>query len=63
MGIFHGQKHSNETHACLRDPGARLYRRREGKEAKLCNRGSASIENRNGLVVEACRTRADGHAS
>jgi transposase len=59
---FHGQKRSNETHASMTDPDARLYRKGEGKEAKLCYMGHALMENRNGLVVEACLTRADGHA-
>jgi transposase len=59
---FHGQKRSNKTHASVTDPDARLYRKGEGKEAKLCYMGHALMENRNGLVVEACLSRADGHA-
>ena len=59
---FHGQKRSNDTHASVTDPDARLYRKGEGKEAKLCYMGHALMENRNGLVVEACLTHADGHA-
>jgi hypothetical protein len=59
---FHGQKRSNETHASVTDPDARLYRKGEGKEAKLCYMGHALMENRTGLVVEACLTHADGHA-
>jgi transposase len=59
---FHGQKRSNETHASITDPDARLYRKGEGKEARLCYMGHALMENRNGLVVEACLTHADGHS-
>src|SRR5271170_3815101 len=59
---FHGQKRSNETHASMTDPDARLYRKGPGKEAKLCFMGHALMENRNGLVIEACLTPADGHA-
>jgi transposase/IS5 family transposase len=59
---FHGQKRSNETHASVTDPDARLYRKGEGKEAKLCYMGHALMENRNGLVVKASLTHADGHA-
>ena len=59
---FHGQKRSNETHASTTDPEARLYRKGRGKEAKLCFIGHALMENRNGLVVDACLTQADGHA-
>ena len=59
---FHGQKRSNDTHASRTDPEARLYRKGAGKEAKLCFMGHALMENRNGLVVDACLTEADGHA-
>jgi transposase/IS5 family transposase len=59
---FHGSKRSNETHASVTDPDARLYRKGEGKEARLCYMGHALMENRNGLLVEACLTHADGHA-
>ena len=40
----------------------RLYRKGPGKEAKLCFMGHALMENRNGLVVDACLTQANGHA-
>ena len=59
---FHGQKRSNATHASTTDPEARLYRKGAGKEAKLCFMGHALMENRNGLVVDACLAPADGHA-
>jgi transposase len=59
---FHGQKRSNETHASTTDPEAKLYRKGAGKEAKLCFMGHALMENRNGLVVDACLTEANGHA-
>src|ERR1700683_5336203 len=59
---FHGQKRSNKTHASTTDPKARLYRKGPGKEAKLCFMGHALMENRNGLIVDACLTEANGHA-
>ena len=59
---FHGQKRSNETHASTTDPDARLYRKGQGKEAKLCFIGHGLMENRHGLLVDACLTLADGHA-
>ena len=59
---FHGQKRSNETHASTTDPDARLYRKGLGKEAKLCFMGHGLMENRHGLVVDACLTPADGQA-
>jgi hypothetical protein len=59
---FHGQKRSNDTHASRTDLEARLYRKGPGKEARLCFMGHALMENRNGLVVDACLTQANGHA-
>ena len=59
---FRGEVRSNATHASTTDPDARLYRKGAGKEAKLCFMGHALMENRSGLLVGACLTRADGHA-
>lgn len=39
-----------------------FIKKRPGREARLCFMGHALMENRNGLVVDACLTRADGHA-
>jgi len=59
---FHGKKRSNDTHASTTDPDARLYRKGPGKEAKLSFIGHGLMENRSGLLVDACLTPADGHA-
>ena len=59
---FHGQKRSNATHGSSTDPDARLYKKGQGKEARLCFMGHGLMENRHGLVVDACLTQADGHA-
>lgn len=59
---FHGQKRSNETHMSTTDPDARLYRKGVGKEAKLSFMGHGLMENRSGLLVDACLTPANGHA-
>jgi transposase len=59
---FHGRKRTNETHASTTDPEARLYKKGKGKEAKLCFMGHGLMENRHGLLVDACLTFADGHA-
>lgn len=59
---FHGEKRSNETHASTTDPDARLYRKVDGRESRLCYMGHALMENRNGLVVDACLTLATGTA-
>jgi transposase len=59
---FKGETRSNETHESTTDKDARLYRKGPGMEAKLCFMGHALMENRNGLIVDACLTQADGHA-
>ena len=59
---FHGERRCNDTHASTTDPEARLSRKSAGREAKLCFMGHALMENRSGLIVAACLTRADGHA-
>lgn len=59
---FHGSKRSNQTHSSTTDADARLYKKGPGKEAKLCFIGHGLMENRSALLVDACLTRADGHA-
>jgi len=59
---FHGEKRRNDTHSSTTDPDARLFRKGKGKEAKLCHMGHILIENRNGLIVDACLTEANGTA-
>ena len=59
---FHGQKRKNETHASTTDPDARLYRKAQGREAKLCYMGHALMENRHGLAVAGEVTQANGTA-
>ena len=59
---FHGETRTNATHASTTDPEAKLYRKGAGMEAKLAFLGHALMENRCGLVVDACLTQANGHA-
>ncbi len=59
---FHGQTRSNDTHASTTDGDARLYKKGQGKEAKLCFMGHALMENRSYSIVGAVATRASGHA-
>lgn len=59
---FRGEKRSNATHASTTDPDARLYRKSPGTGAMLCFMGHTLMENRNGLIVQAELTHADGHA-
>ncbi len=59
---FHGQKRKNDTHESVTDPDSRLYRKAQGREAKLCYMGHATMENRNGLAVAGRVTHANGTA-
>ena len=59
---FHGEKRSKATHVSTTDPEARLYRKGNGRESKLCYMGHALMENRHGLVVGGGVTKASGTA-
>ena len=59
---FRGEKRSNETHESTTDPDAKLYKKAAGQESKLCYLGHLLMENRNGLAVNACITKASGRA-
>ena len=59
---FHGEKHSNETHASTTDPDAMLARKGNGKEAKLSYNGNVLMQNRNGLVADVQVLPATGTA-
>jgi transposase len=59
---FHGEKRRNDTHSSTTDPDARLFRKGAGKEAKLCHMGHLMMENRNGLIIDARLTEANGMA-
>jgi transposase len=59
---FRREKRSNETHASTTDPDAKLYRKGDGQESRLCYMGHVLMENRNGLAVKGDVTRATGTA-
>jgi len=59
---FRGEKRSNETHASTTDRDARLFRKSAGQPSQLCHMGHLLMENRNGLLVDACVTLATGTA-
>ena len=59
---FHGHRRKNDTHASTSDPEAKLYKKSTGAEAKLTFMGHVLMENRNGLVVNARLTEANGFA-
>ena len=59
---FRGEKRTNDTHESKTDPQSKLFRKGNGKEAKLSYMGHLLTDNRNGLVVSACVTQASGTA-
>lgn len=59
---FHKEKRSNETHGSTTDPDAKLYRKGDGQESRLCYMGHVLMENRNGLAVTGDVTQATGTA-
>jgi transposase len=59
---FRGDKRTNDTHESKTDPDAKLYRKGNGQEARLGYLGHVMMENRNGLIVDAMVTQADGTA-
>jgi transposase len=59
---FHGEQRRNDTHASTTDPEARLARKGNAHEAKLCFSGHALMENRNGLLVDFRIAEATGTA-
>src|SRR5215475_3240272 len=59
---FHGERRSNATHASTTDPEARLARKGQQHEAKLCYTGHVLMENRHGLAVAGCVLPATGYA-
>jgi transposase len=59
---FRGEQRRNTTHASRTDPDAKLFRKGNGREARLCFMGHALMENRSGLIVQARLTQASGTA-
>ena len=59
---FRGEKRSNATHDSTTDPDAQLYKKAEGQKSVLSYLGHVLMENRHGLIVNACATEASGTA-
>jgi transposase len=59
---FRREKRSNDTHASTTDPDAKLYRKGDGQESRLCYMGHVLMENRHGLAVAGDVTPATGTA-
>lgn len=59
---FRGERRSNATHASTTDPDAQLYKKADGQKSVLAYLGHVLMENRHGLIVNACVTAATGTA-
>jgi transposase len=59
---FRREKRSNETHQSTTDSDAKLYRKGDGHESRLCYMGHVLMENRHGLAVTGDVTQATGTA-
>jgi transposase len=57
---WRGERRANATHRSSTDPEARLARKGNGKETKLCYAGHSLTENRHGLIVDCELTEASG---
>jgi len=61
-GDFKGQRRRNDSHASTTDRDARLYRKGDRQDARLCYLGHVLSDNRCGLAVGGAVTRASGFA-
>lgn len=59
---FRGEPRSNDTHESTTDSEAKLYKKSEGSESKMSYLGHSVMENRNGLIVKAQVSEANGTA-
>lgn len=59
---FRGSHRSNDTHESKTDPEAKLMRKGDGQEARLCFSGNVLMENRNGLLLDLRVSQATGMA-
>ncbi|MHB1678811.1 MAG: IS5 family transposase [Sulfuriferula sp.] len=59
---FRGQERSNDTHASVTDPDARLYKKSPGEASRLAYLGHVLMDSRHGLIAGEQVTTADGTA-
>jgi IS5 family transposase len=59
---FHGERRSNATHQSTTDRDSRLAKKSRGSDAKLAYLGEVLMDNRHGLIVDACVMHATGTA-
>lgn len=59
---FRGERRSNATHRSTTDPDSRLAKTSVGTAAKLAYLGEVLMDNRHGLIADACVQHATGTA-
>ena len=59
---FRGERRSNATHVSTTDPDAQLYKKADGQKSVIALFGHVLMDNRHGLIVNACATAATGTA-
>jgi len=59
---FRGEKRKNQTHESRTDPESRLWTKSRGSQAKRSYMGHVLMENRNGLLLQAFLSEANGRA-
>jgi transposase len=59
---FRGETRSNATHRSTTDPDAQLHKKADGQKSVMAYLGHLLMENRHGLIVNACATAATGTA-
>jgi transposase len=59
---FRGERRANATHQSTTDPDAQLFKKADGQKSVLAYLGHVLMDNRHGLLVNACVTAATGTA-
>jgi transposase len=59
---FRGERRANATHQSTTDPDAQLFKKADGQKSVLAYLGHVLMDNRHGLIVNACATAATGTA-
>src|SRR3970282_1519467 len=59
---FKGQERCNDTHESTTDADARLVKKSQGDQSRLCHMGHLLLENRSGLIVDVEIPHASGTA-
>jgi hypothetical protein len=59
---FKSQERCKDTHVSTTEADARLFKKSQGDQSRLCHMGHILMENRSGLIVDVEITHANGTA-